>query len=177
MVKNTIFAKKTFTYCLLLLCKRMPCPKFCGENFCKYAKFTQVFSLESFPLAACRLYLSYIYMRVCATLIWSLATERPTNEHTLDSTNTPISSPPLLPFYLLCLPSSSPPLLTSSPPPSHSLLLPSHPLLLPHIPSPSHPPHSHAVNDEPQKHKEIVALVMFDVIKHPPSGSPCSLWS
>ena len=33
LVKNTIFAEKTFADCLLLPHQRMPCSKFRGENF------------------------------------------------------------------------------------------------------------------------------------------------
>ena len=54
LVKNMIFAEKTFADCSYLLRQRRPRPKVCAEKTFAYshktAKFAKFFSLEGFPL-------------------------------------------------------------------------------------------------------------------------------
>ena len=62
LVKNTIFAEKTFADCSLLQPKVATPPNFAEKTFAnshKIAKFAKVFSLESFPLYGS--YQRYLY--------------------------------------------------------------------------------------------------------------------
>ena len=71
--KIRFFAEKTFADCSLLLCQRMPRPKFCGENFRiepQNREIRKSFSLESFLLYG---NLQFFYSVAKVAELWKLS--------------------------------------------------------------------------------------------------------
>ena len=77
MVKNTIFAEKTFADCSLCCVKERHGPNFVEKTFAnshKIVKFAKVFSLESFPL-----YCKTPRLTLCKPTAWNWAGNEATN--------------------------------------------------------------------------------------------------